>query len=365
MAYSARYQHALGCSDKAFGGAGLNLGIEALGGDLDMVTVFDDFNDCLLQDAMDAATGDAATSHWEDNGWVLSDVSATAATIEMNDPNTTANAFTSCIKIFTGTADDAGLNAQLDILNADDASGASNLTSNYSRPFPHIWLPETDAGVALADYTSYVFACRVGMEGGASDGLWDGKYYIGLAAAGDTTILTTTTGEMDIATEAGPHVGFHCHEDGSIDGVSQRTATTTQAAGTNFTELVAAGDSDSTVANGLVTAGDIFWIDLAFRIDFADVSETTGNGWTTFYKRAVPPLRQASGVQRAGYVAPQNPPWVKHGTVLTDQTPNHSVAMVPTIEALNSPTGGEDMTLYVDWWTMGATRFSRLSEAAG
>jgi hypothetical protein len=339
------------------------MGIEALAGDTDMVTVFDDFNCVIPNDETSAATGTGDTNAFEDAGWVITDINTAAGeTIGMNDPTDVSQMFESSIRIFTGTGDDAGANMQLDQINNDKASALNDLTALGSFvQFPHIWIPETDAGVTAMDNVVFTFGCRVGMESGAADGLWEAKYYIGMAAAGDTTILAEATGEMDIATEAGPHLGFHCHEDGSIDGIAQRTATTAQVEGTNFTELMAAGTTDSTVANGVTTAGDIFWVDLALRATFDDVSETTGNGAVEFFYRRVPPLTGGSIGSRTHHIPGQNPNWTRHGTVLTDQCPNHTVALVPTIEAINSPTADEDATVLLDWWFFGISRFSRLS----
>ena len=48
-------------------------------------------------------------------------------------------------------------------------------------------------------------------------------------------------------------------------------------------------------------------------------------------------------------------------TVLLNQTPNHTVALVPTIEVINGPTANRDGVFLVDWWAFGCSRFSRLS----
>ena len=357
MPYSGRHQHILGGSEKAMGGAGLNMNIEAMGGDTDMVTVFDDFNHFIENVEFTDTDG------WEECGWVLTDIAAVGETVGMNDPADVSQMFESSIRIFTGTDDDCGGNMQLDCINADMVSTADELTTLSGRyNFPHLWIPETDAGVTILDNSVFTFACRVGMEGGAADGLWAAKYYIGMAAAGDTTVLTAAGGEMDIATEAGPHLGFHCHEDGSIDGISQRTATTAQVAGTNMTELFAAGSTDGTLANGAETAGDIMWFDLALRMTVTDMSDDDDNGRTDFYYRRVPPITTTVG-DRTHLVGGQTPPWVHHNTVLTNQTMNHTVAMVPTIEAINSDDVGEDATLLIDWWAFGQSRYSRLPRA--
>jgi hypothetical protein len=80
--YSARYGRPLGVSNRGFGGAGLNLGIEALCGETEMVTTFDDFNGSVGTEAFNG------TTNWETLGWTLSEVGTTptADTISMNDP---------------------------------------------------------------------------------------------------------------------------------------------------------------------------------------------------------------------------------------------------------------------------------------
>lgn len=345
---------------KGMGGAAGGMGIEALAGDSDLVTVFDDFNHVVPNDEFGATTGDADTSPLGDAGWVLTDVgSPVAETVGINDPTDVSQGFESCLRIFTGTADDAGGNMQLDLINADLASGANHLTSLSSpSSFAHIWIPETGAGAAELDNTVWTFACRVGMESGAADGLWAAKYFIGWAEAGDTGILTPGGGAITQA-ETGPLVGFHCGEDGSIDGISQRTVNTAYAEGTNFTELLAAGETDGTVANGAVTAGDIMWFDLALRMTITDMSDNDANGSTEFFYRKVLP---ATGIVGQTPIRGVNP-WIRHPTVLLNQTPNNDVALVPTIEVINSDDAGEDATFYLDWWAFGTSRFSRRAHA--
>ena len=155
----------------------------------------------------------------------------------------------------------------------------------------------------------------------------------------DPGILTAADGTIAQA-ETGPLVGFHVGEDGSIDGISQRTVNTAYAAGTNFTELFAAGEP-----NG--TAGVAKWYDLAVVLDITDMSDNAANGTTTFYTRRV----------RSVALDPKLPVWRKHATVLSNQTPNNNLNLTPTIEVVNGPANLSDVL--VDWWAFGATRFSR------
>jgi hypothetical protein len=54
-------------------------------------------------------------------------------------------------------------------------------------------------------------------------------------------------------------------------------------------------------------------------------------------------------------------PWTKHPTVLMNQTPNPGTGeeLVPHIEVIDGDNAGEDCVVYLDWWTMGVSRFSR------
>jgi hypothetical protein len=347
MAYSGRYQNPLGCSDRAFGGAGLNLGIEALGGDTDMVWTFDDFNGRIQTEGF----GDAA--FWETTGWVLTADAggSTGSAIGMNDATAVASEFDSCIKILSATAEQDGGQMQLDLLN-----GAVAVPVNM-HTFPHIWIPETGAGVAALDNTIWVFATRVGLStGDTTDGDWDHAAFIGWAEAGDTSLLVNTTGVMDDAD--GSNWGFHFNLTGCIDGISKRIPGDSMVEGTNWTRLGAAGTCDGTLANGATVIGDTMWFDLALRIKITDQSDDAANGQTDFYWRRVPSYPQAPG-ERTHAIGGDSGSWVHHGTVLTNETPNNDIILVPTIETINGNTAGDDMTFYVDWWTMGCSRYSR------
>ena len=349
--FSSRVSKPIGCSEHAMGGAASQLGLEALTGLTDMYTCFDDFNQMMT-----GTEGTSESAIWEDSSWVLTDDGSapTGDEICLNDPANTDVFAPSCLYWFGGTGDDSGGNMQLDRLN-----GAIG-TLVGSQEFPHIWIPETDAGVTRHDNTVWVFATRIGLRADITttgSGAWDGKAFIGWAAAGDTSLMTHTDGELTI-TSGGELIGFHVTELGAIRGISHRTAATAMAEATNFTALTAAAAVDGTVANGAVTAGDTMWFDLALRMNITDMSSDTANGSTEFFIRRVPRVSGKPG-DAGGQLPGQGSAWARHATVLTNQTPNNDVALVPTIELLNGPTGGVDCVLFVDWWMFGASRMSR------
>jgi hypothetical protein len=251
----------------AMGGAAQGLGIEALTGEGDMVTVFDDFNGVVPTEGF----GDAA--NWETLGWVLVELGATAPTgdqIGMQDPADVSEFYPSCIRIHPGTDADEGGMMQLDRINASlpASSGAGD--------FPHIVIPSVDAGTEVLDNTVYMFACRIGLRADVTttgSGIWSGKAFIGWAENGlaaANSVVTPVGGALRVGAAAGAKVGFHIPEDGSIDGVSQRTETVAYAEGTNFTELMAANSVDGIVANGATVVGDTMWFDLALRMSITD-----------------------------------------------------------------------------------------------
>jgi hypothetical protein len=323
------------------------MGIEALAGDSDMVWTFDDFNGVIASEGF----GDAA--FWETTGWILTADAggSTGSAISMNAAATTTSSFDSCIKILSATAEQDGGQMQLDLLN-----GAVAVPVNM-HPFPHIWIPQTAAGVAELDNTIWVFACRVGLStGDTTDGDWDHGAFIGWSEAGDTTILDNDT--MVLTDADGSYWGFHFNITGCIDGISKRTPGDSMVEGTNWTRLVGTGGIDGTVANGATTIGDTMWFDLALRINIDDQSDDAANGTTEFYYRRVPSFPQRPG-NRTYYVPGDNPTWTRHSTVLTNETPNGAIIHVPTIECINGNTAGDDMTFFVDWWAMGTSRYSR------
>ena len=293
-----------------------NLRIEAVGGEGDLITVFDDFDQTIITDTF-GGTG------FEANGWIASAIGTVAAD-SITQNSTTTGAQNSCIRLNAGTAADTGGNLQL---------SSSATVFDY----PHIKIPTSGVAATILDNTRYVFACRIGLMSNAAT--WDGKAFIGWAEEVDPQILTSATGVITQA-ETGPLVGFHIPQDGSIDAISQRTVNTAYAAGTNFTELYAAGS-----ANG--TANIPEWYDLAVVLDITDMSDNAANGRTTFYHRRV----------RSRALDPTLPEWIRHPTVLSNQTPNNNFNLTPTIELQNGPTNQSD--LFVDWWAFGATRYSR------
>jgi hypothetical protein len=358
--YSTRHGKPIGASSKAMGGAALNLPVAVLEGESDMIYTFDDFNGIMDADSF------SGTGIFEYSGWLLVDDGSapTADTITMNDAATATGDFDSCIRIFPGTGDSSGGNMQLDHL-----TGAVSTENLSTHDFQHIWIPE-DAGVpsrgaagagTVLDNTTWVFATRIGLnadETGTGTN-WNGAMYIGWAAGNDTTIMDHDTGVITDA--AGNLHGFHVGIDGSIRGISKRITGDSQVDGTNYTELFAAAAADNTVANGARVVNDTMWFDLAFRMDISDMSSDTANGSTRFFYRG--PLNRVSPLNPGrdelaqpgeGYM-----PWREHSTTLLNETPNHSAALVPTIECLNGVTAGLDCCMYVDWWMMGRSRVSR------
>lgn len=345
MSYGTHFKRGLGVREDAMAGAAKGMSIEALIGDGDMVTVFDDFNNIVGEEAFDVA------GLWEALGWELTIRGAAIAhDIGMNPAGLAVDRnYDSSIRLNAGTAANTGGNAQLDrVNNASQASGES--------AFPHIWIPENSASATLLDNTVLVFACRVGFQTTDAAGDWDGGCFIGWAEAGDTTIMTLATGAITVAGD-GPLMGFHIPFDGSIDGISQRDATAAFAAGTNFTELVAAGGVDAVAANGIANVTDVVWFDLALRATVTDMSDDNANGRTEFFYRRVPQLGAIPGTHENPPGSGRLGPWTRHPTVLENQTPNNDVALVPTIEVINGAT--EDSDVFVDWWLFGQSRFSR------
>ena len=215
------------------------MGLEALYGETEMITVFDDFNSVVLAEGF----GDAA--NWETNGWELTEDAGGGAlaadSISMNDPNadTQTHAFSSCIRIVPGTTGDSGGNMQLDAVNGAVAAPTNN------HDFQHIWIDETattPAAEAL-DNTTLVFACRIGLRHDITNtgaGAWGptnegGKVYIGWAAAGDTSVLDHDTGL--VTDGAGNLLGFHICELGEIHGVSKRITADNYTLNTNYVAM--------------------------------------------------------------------------------------------------------------------------------
>lgn len=342
MSYANRYSRPLGVDGRGWGGAGANLGIEALAGDTDMVTVFDDFN--IYVDVRDLAT--ATAGGIEDNGFTVTQVGGAAAGsgVGINDD---ATAFwDSCLRINCGTDNDQGGNIQL-----IPAAGETH--------FPHIWIPDSGTATSL-DNTVIVFAVRVGVNTTDAAGDFDGKAFIGFAAAGETAVMTAATGALSVAAAADILLGFHlgCNgEVGAIDGISQRVGNTAYAEGTNFTRMLPAGSLDAVAANGATAVTDTVWYDLALRCTVTDMSDANANGATEFFWRRVPQLTNAPGLAAATNLPGQDLAWVRHPTVLLNQTPNSGTNLVPTIECINGPA--DDSDFLIDWWAFGYSRYSR------
>ncbi|GAH04681.1 unnamed protein product, partial [marine sediment metagenome] len=243
-------------SDKAMGGAAEEMSLDVTNGESDMITTFDDFNDHIPALSFgEADTGDANVNPLFDSGWVITDVDTPVGDLVwMNDAVGGQIPYNSCLSLYAGTDDDHGGNMQLDQVNATQACTANWTTALPAvvRKFPHIWIDDVANGATILDNTTFMFACRIGFKSdtlgekagaGAVDGNWDHKCFIGWAESGDASIMATATGVITIAS-TGPLVGFHIPEDGSIDGISHRTAATVMAEGTNFTELKPAGAVD-------------------------------------------------------------------------------------------------------------------------
>ncbi len=352
--YSGRYSKPLGCSKNAMGGAAEDLSLEALTGECDWITTFDDFNGSVPAEGFDGAT------NWETMGWILTEDQAAVGAvngdvISMNAAATVTANYDSCIAITTSTDEDNGGSMQLDRVNCTLPA------SSGGGDFPHLWIPETatvggygsKAAATALDNTQWMFACRLGLRADITttgDGNWNGKVFIGWAAAGDTSIMTSTgiimTTPIITQAETGDLVGFCIDEAGTINGVAQRTASVAYAEGTNYTQLYGTGAVDGTLANGATTVGDTMWFDLALRMNVIDMNDNANNGRIQFFHRRVLPDTPLGD-------------WIPHTTVLDNQCPNHTVALVPTIESLNGPTAGQDTMVFVDWWAFGRNRPNR------
>lgn len=347
--YSDRRGRPIGCSDQAFGGAGLNLSVDALFGETEMITAFDDFN--IYVDVRDLLT--ATAGGIEDNGFTVTQVGVpTNSAIGINDDATFR--YDSCIRINCGDTDDTGANIQL-----IPAAGETH--------FPHIWYPSNGTATSMDD-AAFTFACRVGVTTNEGAGDFFGKAFIGLARAGETAIMTPATGAISVAAANDILLGFHlgCNgEVGAIDGIAQgRLGTTAYAEATNFTRIHAAGALDSTLANGYRAIGDPVWFDLALRVDVEDMSNDNANGNVYFYTRRVPQTTSPSAraTSWAGREVTPRPgqgyqPWTRHSVVLDNQTPNSGTNLVPTIEVINGD--GDEIDMFVDWWAFGISRYSR------
>jgi hypothetical protein len=313
-----------------------NMDSDVLDGDTELTATFDDFNAVALNEAF------GGTAFWETSGWVLTAGGAVAGdAVRMNSPASAGSPFDSCIRVIAGTAASTGGSMQLDRVVQ---SGAA---ANTVLAFPHIWIPSNAASATILDNTILAFACRVGFISNVVNG-WDGKAFIGWAETADTSIITLVGTGVITQPETGPLVGFFVLGDGSIRGISQRTVNTAYASGTNFAPMASAASLNA-------AANTATWFDLGLRMRITDMSDNAANGTTTFYIRKVPRISTS-----APGVAPKGDSqfnWSRIGTVLSNQTPNNDLAMVPTIELINGATN--QSSLMLDWWAMGISRANR------
>ena len=365
MSFSSRHERPIGASNKAQGGAAFNQSVSGLEGESDLVTVFDDFNQAVTTTTFGTSAGATTSNGFEDAGWVCTDVGTPSNDqIGQNDVGDVDQWIPSCLRIDTGDTEDTGGNMQLDWINsraasAVDVAGTADFRVN-TPSYPHLWIPETAAGAGALDNQILTFSCRLGFRAddevaGDTSGDWDSKAFIGFAVAGDTGIMTASTGALASGAAAQQLLGFHINEDGDIHGIAQRDGSVSYAAGTNFTELKGAGAVDGTVANGSNAAGDTVWYDLALRARVTDWSDDDANGAVEFYYRRVMPTLGIGG-DRSHPGPGRGSAWVKHGTALENAIPYHTVALVPTIEVINGPTADRDGVVYLDWWSFGVTR---------
>ncbi len=346
--YGERKSRAVGLNDKAFGGAGLNLSLDAVMGEGDMITVFDDFNGRVDVEGF----GDSA--FWDILGWVLTEDAGVTPVSDQVGMNSGLDC-NSCISLDPGTADNSGGQLML-----DPVGGALPTISGHAAPV--MYIPRNGyvrtggvgGGLDPADNTTWVFACRVGLQSGdTTSGNWDSRVYVGWhrstsALVHDSDLLTTSTAPC----------GFHFLTDGSLRGLAKRTNGESEVEGTSWTELLPAGSADGTLANGASAIGDTMWFELAVRMQIDDASSTTDNGSVRFFHRGptnIPATVNPGSSQFTnpgeGYI-----PWIEHPTALINATPTLNADYFPCIEVINGPTGGNDCIVYLDWWTMGRSR---------
>lgn len=313
--------------------------------------VFDDFDDWVSATSCNGVTiGDLANSAlgpiWDQVGWQLTQIgteSATTPHVGMNwsDSGTT---FSSSIRFFMGTQVDAGCSAQLD---------QENFVHKHSgdASFPHMYIPDEDSVIKdVMDDRVFVFGFRVGFRedvpagGTDGDGDWSHKVFIGFIGDTDTQVLDVSTGLITQPETTGL-VGFHVLEDGSVRGVSQRTVNTAYAEGTNFTELLAAGGVDGTIANGALIDGGTLFFDFIVKIDITDSDNDSDNGTTSFWYRKIIPGTTSQ------------PSFTAHPTTLSNQFPQEADPqdLVPHIEFIHGPNAGRDGGIWLSWWAFGQT----------
>lgn len=352
--YSGRYSKPLGAGDDAFGGAGLNLGIEGLAGETELVTTFDDFN------IRHTGSGNGGNAPFP--GWVSTDVGVPVGEqLSCNDPSGATAApqathFQSSLRVLPGTAEDTGSNIQID--------GSADTER------PHIWIQDRDADADGNDNMTVVFACRIGLglAAAAAANTWQGKVFIGFAQSGNQQVMTPATGVIDATN--GTLLGFHVAEDGHIDLISTRENIAAPLVdGTHFTQMV---DTDWNA--GLIALGDAgtrpTWFDLALRAEVRDASNAAQNGAVQAFVRpqltqaaltSVTPIPGRRQVEQSNADVANPIAWRPVDTVLQNQLWNDTgLEIVPTIEVQNGgDVVGEDVAFWLDWWSMGISRSSR------
>jgi len=338
--YGARFSKAVGCTRHAMGGAAEGLGIEALAGDTEMVTIFDDFDGIVEADQFGVAT------NWETIGTMLYDAGVPGTDyVHMNDPNSQVDCASEIVLVPGDTADTGGHVA------FDSVAGAVSAAVSMHE-FKYLWIPVLGTSATILDGTTWLMAMRVGFQSGdataigAASGDWDGKAFIGYCTTGDANVLVPTTGVPDVATQTGPIFGFGITETGQIIGHSQRTANTALAEGTNYTTILGAGGVDGNTGNGATAANQKMWFDLAVKLEITDMSDDDDNGYTHFYWRRVLPGQPLGD-------------WLHHPTVLENQTPNPASVMVPCIEAINGPAVVQECAVGWDWVVYARDRINR------
>ena len=336
--YSTRRGRPLGVSEQGAGATLTNMNLFALDGESEIVSVHDDFNGYVADEHFGGA------NNWETQGWALTDAGTTVTPVgdyaEMNDGSVEGD-FYSSLHLYAGTVADEGGNMQL--LGAGAAAVPS---ASGGGGFPHIWIPTSGMDTEILNNVAITFACRVGVV--SNNALCDGKFFIGFAEVGDTSILTTTTGVITI-NSTGALFGFHFNADSqdTLRFVSHRLVATAMATGVNFVELTDGIDTGYTV-------GHPRWFDLSFRMMCTDMSDNAANGLSVAAWREVAgqvgPGSQLINLPGEGY-APYN-----LSADLDNQTPNSATMLVPTIELMNGPTYLTHLKL--DWWSMGISRYS-------
>jgi hypothetical protein len=348
--YSSRHSKPLGAGRHAFGGGGLNMGVDALFGETELITVFEDYN---MQFA-DVAPGPGAPH----GAWDTVAIGGVGPRVSVNDP-AVSTIFHSAILLNCGATGDGGINGRLE-----------NATTGLQDT---MWFPG-NVPAANADHTVLTFSCRVGLNTDDAGGVFDGKAFFGFAIVGDTDIMDPATGAIATVAGAvdGPVVGIHFNADPAVTPnislIAQRTFGTAPTEGVNFTTMV---DGATNTWNQGLTAGVFRFFDVGFRMWVKNSDDANDNGQIRGYWRQVPEIggsfetanRVAPGLRESkasdsGAVKVEE--WSEHDVVLENQTPHDAARLVPAIEVLNGPAApGNEADFLLDWWAMGISRFSQ------